>query len=96
MRVESIRENVAKARITVNHMDKMLDSYRYSCEKYGKEEDRRRYRIIMELYIYPDKKSVDEVAQMEHIDRSTVYRDIDMAADRLAVLFFGVYGLRFL
>ena len=95
-RVESIRENAATARIIVGHIDRMMDSYRDSCEKYGKEEDRRRFRVVQAAYIAPEHLSIDDIARAENIDRSTVYRDIDAAADRLAVLFFGVYGLRFL
>ena len=95
-RVEAIRENVVTLRILVDHMNKMLESYRQSCEMYGGEEDMRRYRVIMSLYIYPEKKTVEEVAEWEGVDRSTIYRDIDAAADRLAVLFFGIFGLKFL
>ena len=95
-RVESIRKNVATARIIVGHMVKMLESYRLSCEMSGKDEDKRRYRVIHDMYIAPAAKTVDEIALDENIDKSTVYRDIDAAAERLAVLFFGVFGLRFL
>ena len=95
-RVESLRENAATARIIVDHMNKMLESYRVSCELYGKEEDRRRYRVVRAMYIDPERLTVDEIAEIEFVDRATIYRDVDAAADRLAVLFFGVYGLKFL
>jgi len=95
-RVESIRENVATARIIVDHMDRMLEVYRLSCEASDKEEDRRRYRVLCAMYIDEAKKTPEEIAQEEIVDKRTVYRDIDAAAETLAVLFFGLNGLRFL
>ena len=95
-RVDSIRENVATARVIIGHMDRMLESYRESCERHGREEDRRRCRVVHDAFIAASPLTVEEIALKENIDRSTVYRDIDAAADKLAVLFFGVYGLKFL
>jgi hypothetical protein len=95
-RVESLRNSAAKGRLLVNHMDKMLETYKESCERSEREDDKRRYRIINNMFIAPEAKTADEIALEEHIDKSTVYRDIDAAAERLAVLFFGVYGLKFL
>jgi hypothetical protein len=95
-RVEAIKESAAKSRVMVDHMNKMLESYRLSCESSGKDEDRRRYRVIYSVYISPEVKTMEEIADDEFVDKSTIYRDIDAAADKLAVLFFGVYGLRFL
>lgn len=95
-RVEAIRESVATAKIITGHMQKMLESYELSCQHFGKPEDRRRYRVIKAMYIDQKKLTIDEIADMENIDKSTAYRDIESATDKLAVLFFGVYGLRFL
>jgi len=95
VRVESIKESVATARVIVDHMNKMLETYKASCEACG-IEDQRRYRVIMAMYIDKEKKTVEEIEKAESITRSSVYRDIDAAADRLAILFFGLYGLQFL
>ena len=95
-RVESIQESALRAKVMVEHMDRMLDNYRQSCENSNKDEERRRYRVLHSMYISPNRRTPEEIAEDEYIDKSTVYRDIDAAADRLAVLFFGVYGLKFL
>ena len=95
-RVESIRESAAQARIMVDHMNKMIESYRLSCESSGKTEEKRRYRVLYSMYIAQERKTPEEIAQDEFVDKSTVYRDIEVATERLAVLFFGVYGLKFL
>jgi len=95
-RVESIKDSAAKARVMVDHMDKMLDIYKLMCEHSGKEEDLRRYRVLRAAYLDPDRKDVEDIAKCEFVDRSTVYRDLTAAAEYLAVLFFGLYGLEFL
>jgi len=95
-RVESIRESAARARLMVDHMDRMLESYRIDCESSDKPEERRRYRVIYHMFISQDRMTPEEAARCEFVDKSTVYRDIDIAAERLSVLFFGVYGLSFL
>ena len=95
-RVESIRESAAKARLMVDHMDRMLESYRISCESSDKPEEKRRYRVVYHMYISPDRMSPEEAARCEFVDKSTIYRDIDIAAERLSVLFFGIFGLSFL
>jgi hypothetical protein len=95
-RVEAIKESAARSKVMIDHMNKMLESYKFSCENSNREEDRRRYRVLHSLYICIDPETPEEIAQREHVDKSTIYRDIDAAADRLAVLFFGVYGLKFL
>jgi hypothetical protein len=95
-RVEALLESVAKTRIMVDHMERMIESYRVSCENSKKHEEQRRFRVVYDMYIAREGKTPDEIALDEHIDKSTVYRDIDAAADELSVLLFGVYGLRFL
>ena len=95
-RIESIRESAAKSRLLVTHMHKMIEAYKEACERSEKDEEKRRYRVLYKTYISPEPKTADEIAQEEYVDKSTIYRDIDAAADKLAVLFFGVYGLKFL
>lgn len=94
-RIETMMENVATARLLVDHMNKMLESYRLLCEDSGKDEELRRYRVLYGMYISSEKKIVEEIADAEFVDKSTIYRDVDIASERLAVLFFGVYGLKF-
>jgi hypothetical protein len=95
-RVESIRKSAVKARLMIDHMDRMIESYHDLCKSSGKPEEERRYRVLQHVYISPDKLTPEEVSECENVDKSTIYRDIDIAAERLSVLFFGVYGLDFL
>lgn len=91
--VKSIRNSAARTAIMLNHINSMLEVYEIICEKSGVPENKRRYRILKALYIDDDPKSVDEIAEEETIDRSTVYRDIKKAIQVLSNLIFGIDGL---
>jgi hypothetical protein len=93
-RAESIGENVAMARLLVNHIEKMIETYHVICEKSNKNEERRRFRVVQHLYISEDGMTAEEIANAENIDKATVYRDIDAAAEKLAVLLFGLHGVK--
>jgi predicted DNA-binding protein YlxM (UPF0122 family) len=95
-RVEALFDSVAKARIMTDHISRMIEIYRALCESSKKPEEKRRFKVIYSMYIAPERKTLDEIAHDENIDKSTVYRDIDAAADELSVLLFGIYGIRFL
>ena len=94
--VDSLRDSAAKSQMLVSHMNRMIEVYRETCEKSGKDEEMRRYRVLYYTFLSDEPKAADEIAEEEFIDKSTVYRDIEAACDKLAVLFFGVYGLKFL
>jgi uncharacterized membrane-anchored protein YjiN (DUF445 family) len=95
-RIESIKESAARSRAMVDHINRMMECYRIMCESSGKDEERRRFRVVYDMYINPVPKTADQIAVCENVDKSTVYRDVDAAAERLAVLLFGIYGLKFL
>lgn len=91
--VESIKRSVERTIIIVNHIDNMLEIYEYLCERSTKDSDIRRWNIIKAMYLDSDVKTVDEIAQSEFVDRRTVYRDIEIAVEKISTLIFGVDGL---
>ena len=95
-RIESIKKSAIRTRIIIEHINEMVDLYRIYCEKSPKSEDVRRYRVIYFAYLADDTMSIDEIADMESTDKRTIYRDIDIAAERLTALIFGIDGLYFM
>ncbi len=85
--VASIRKSAVKTVIMVRHIEAMVDTYRVLCERSGEE---RKYRVIYELYIADEAKTIEEIAKKEYVDKSTIYRDIQTAIDALSSLIFGV------
>lgn len=91
--VESIQRNYLTTKIIMTHVNKMLDCYQIMCERSKRPEDARRWRVLDGLYISDCYTSAEEIAKRENIDKRTVYRDIDICADDLTALFFGVGGI---
>lgn len=93
--VLSIKEKVSRTKMMMEHVDAMIEVYRKHCEASPDPEELRRYEIIEQMYMSECPKKPSEIAEEENITVSTVYRDIDKACKKLAVLFFGIDGVRF-
>lgn len=92
--IESISRSQQRTIIIVNHIEEMLNYYRISCEESGRPEEIRRYRVIMGTYIEQERKTAEEIAAQEHIERRTVYKDINAAIKPLSALIFGIDSLK--
>lgn len=91
--VESIKRNYITTKIIMTHVNKMLDCYKIMCERSGRTDDARHWRVLERLYIADNYTTAEEIAQGENIDKRTVYKDIDVCAADLTALFFGVGGI---
>lgn len=91
--VESIQRNFATTKIIMTHVNKMLNCYKIMCERSRRTDDARHWRVLDGLYLAGDYTTAEEIAKQEHIDKRTVYRDIDICAADLTALFFGVGGI---
>lgn len=78
----------------MNHVDVQLENYRKECDKSKIPDIARRYRVVEMMYLRAKPLRADEVAEIEVIDKSNVYRTLEKAYDDLAVLFFGVEGMQ--
>lgn len=92
--VESIKKSQQRTIIILRHIDEMLNFYRIACEQSGKEEEMRYYRIIMATYINEERKSAEEIAEQENIERRTVYKNINTAIKPISALIFGVDSIK--
>jgi len=92
--VESIKRSTARTAIIVSHITEMLQIYKVMCEQSANPEDIRRYRVIKSMYIDEAPMSISELAKQEFVAERTIYRDCDIAVERLAALFFGIDGMK--
>lgn len=90
---DSIRRGYLVSRIIMAHVNKMLEVYEVMCQHTRRAEDKRRWRVLYDLYLAEEPSTAEEIASREGIDRRTVYKDIDACLSDLAVLFFGIDGL---
>lgn len=91
--VESIQKNYLATRIIMTHVNKMLDCYEIMCERSNRQDDKRHWRVLEEMYLSENYTTAEQIARQEHIDKRTVYKDIDVCAADLTALFFGVGGI---
>lgn len=91
--VESIQKNYLATRIIMTHVNKMLGCYEIMCERSNRQDDKRHWRVLEGLYLSENYTTAEQIAKQEHIDKRTVYKDIDVCAADLTALFFGVGGV---
>ena len=86
--------NAFDTELMIEHIDAMLEVYKKDCNR--SPEGQRRYRVIYWMYLSEDEsKTAEDIAEMENVVVRTVFRDIKTAYEELAVLFFGIDGVRF-
>lgn len=93
--IESIRRSQQRTMIILAHIDQMLEFYRISCEQSGREDELRRYKILYAAYIAPERKSAEQIAEENMVEKRTYYSDLGKAIKPLSALLFGIDGLRF-
>jgi hypothetical protein len=92
--IESIKRSQQRTRIIIEHIDEMLRYWLIDCQQSGKEENLRRYRIVFDTYIGETYVTAEQLAEREHIEKRTVYKDIGAAMRPLSALIFGIDGIR--
>lgn len=91
--VESIKQSCVRTRIIMTHVNKMLDIYKIMCRTSKRQDDARHWRVLEALYLSEKQTPAGAVAEKEHIDKRTVYKDIDVCVSDLTTLFFGIGGI---
>lgn len=91
--VDSIKKSAGRTKLILEHIKRAIDDYERYCVRTGKEEEMRRCRTIKRMYIEDDPWEVQDIAERELVDVSTVYKDIKEAIRRLTPRIFGIDGL---
>lgn len=89
--IESIKKSTVRTRIILKHIDEMLSLYKTFCSQSKQTEDQRRYRIFDAYYF--EGATIEEIIQREAVAERTVYRDMEVAREKLSALIFGIDGL---
>jgi hypothetical protein len=92
--IESIIRNKERTMAMLNYIDRMIQVYQILSEKSDKPEALRQYKVLYDLYISEDEKTIEEIAKGNFMNKRTVYKDINKACEALSSLIFGVDGLR--
>ena len=92
--VESIKKSTERTLIILQHVDKMLEIFRYIAEKSGKFEEIVKYKVISLMYIDDSEKTVVDISEEMHIAVKSVYRYKNIGIEYLSGLIFGIDGLK--
>ncbi len=94
--IHSIKQSVVRTKLILAHIDQMVMHYGIYCERTGKPEDLRRFRILKAVY-FPedddDKPDRVDICKQENIEERTFFRDMETNYSRLSALIFGIDGL---
>ena len=69
----------------IRSVEAAVKLYKEECDTSGSEEYRRRFREMYDLYISEVPSTVKEISLRENVSEKTVYKDIKIACDILAV-----------
>lgn len=93
--VDSIIQSCIKTKFIMAHVNKMLGIYEIMCNESDNNENKRRWRVLKNLYLSDSNLSAEQIATLESIDKRTVYKDIDACITDLTALIFGIDGIKF-
>lgn len=92
--VEAISKSTKKTLALMNFIDDMLYIYELNCSRSNDELKIRQYKTLYHFYIAEGKMTYEQIGELLDVNARTSRRDLQEAVREMAVLFFGVDGLR--
>lgn len=93
--VQSIFASKKRTEIIMTHIKKIINFYIFDAESSNNDEKCRRAHILEDLYIKGKKQPVMSVlAKKHHISERQLHRDKNAAIEEIAILMFGIDGIR--
>lgn len=91
--VESIKRSATRTKLIIEHTETMLNAYKMMCMRSGNDTYKRHWNVVYDMYISDEIISKEEIAERNHIELRTVYKDVDVACKKLSTLIFGIDGI---
>lgn len=92
--VKSIKATTQRTISMVEYIERSLQAFEYICKNSpNPKETQRQYDVLKMRFL--EQKSIEEIAVEMRINERSVYKAIDSAAERLSIILFGVYGIKF-
>ncbi|QOY37057.2 hypothetical protein AWH56_005290 [Anaerobacillus isosaccharinicus] len=89
--IEAIKKSKSQSLAMIYFVRGKLEAYKHSCNS----EEKKYLRVLEMMYLTDKKYTIKEIADIEHIDRTTVNRYLNRAISELPVIFFGVDAIKF-
>ena len=71
-------------------LERAVSLYGKECEKSGREEAKRRFKVLWLMHMDPEEMTVEEVAEKVGANKRTVYRDLDAAYAAVSDYYLGM------
>ncbi len=88
--IASIRANAKSTVILMKYVDRAIQAYQKISLSSKKPEDARRYRVLEAMCLIEEPLLVIDVADVENIDKGTVFRDFRTACENISEMLFGI------
>lgn len=93
--VQSILASKKRTEIMMSHIEKIIKFYIFDSDNSKNDEKSRRAHVLEDLYIKDKKQpAMSVLARRYHISERQVHRDKNDAIEEVAVLMFGIDGIR--
>lgn len=93
--IESIKRSATRTAVIVSHIETMFGLYAAYCEKsLNHDIDMRRYAVLWDMYMAEEGLTAKEIADKQNISVRNVYKDANIALEKITALIFGVDGLK--
>ncbi len=93
--VQSILTSKKRTEIILTHIKRIIDFYLYESEHSNNDEKKRKAYILNDLYVVGKyKPRINDMSEKYHISERQIRRDANSAIEEIAVLMFGIDGIR--
>lgn len=93
--VQSLLASKKRTEIIMAHIEKIKNFYIFDADSSKNDEKRRRAHVLEDLYLKGKKQPrVSDIAKKYHISERQVNRDKNAAIEEVAILMFGIDGIR--
>ena len=93
--VQSILTSKKRTEIIMSHIKKIINFYIFEAEQSKNDEKIRKAHILNDLYVEGKyKPKINAMSEKYHISERQIRRDANSAIEEIAVLMFGIDGIR--
>lgn len=86
----SIQKSVTITSMLMEHVDRMLEVYRKSCESSPSIVVQRRWQVVERMYLREQRMTTTQIAEEFNLEPRNIREDAKRAREDLVALFFGI------
>lgn len=93
--VQSILASKKRTEIILEHIKNIVNFYIFEADHSNNDEKKRKAHVLNDLYVVGKyKPKINDMSEKYHISERQIRRDANSAIEEIAVLMFGIDGIR--